>query len=59
MFHVSKEVDQNGECKYQTLISSKKGTFYLLKLYSQQIVVVSFSESKESFEMKTSKIVEI
>ena len=32
-FYLSKEKDEKGECKYQTLASSKTGSLYLLKLF--------------------------
>jgi hypothetical protein len=53
------EKDEVEECKYQTITSSKDGTLHLLKLFSQNITVVSFSLKAETYELHSTKNVSI
>ena len=43
VFWKSKEKDEKGECRYQTLACSKAGQIYLLKLYADKVQVEQFS----------------
>jgi hypothetical protein len=55
MFHLSKEKDETGECKYQTLTHSKAGDLYLLKLFNGKIEAVCFKLVNDNFEHSYTK----
>ena len=44
LFCTSKEKDENGECRFQTITNSKKGDVFLFKLFNNKVNIQIFRD---------------
>lgn len=56
---MSKEKEEVKVCKYQAIAYSKAGTLYLLKLFGQNITVITFNLKEGKYELHKTQTVAI